>query len=97
MVDPVGGGPVSGAKRLLTEPREISRARSGDGATQIPATGVDTASAIQLMDLAADLAKAGPPVDYARIAQIKRAIADGSYDIDVNAVARSILNFAPRD
>ena len=46
-----------------------------------------------LLELAADLSASGPPIDYARIAQIRRAIADGSYKIDTAALAKAIVHF----
>ncbi len=45
-----------------------------------------------LVTLAQDLAKQGPPVDYARIAQISQAIAQGSFAIDVREIARAMVN-----
>lgn len=46
-----------------------------------------------LVSLAADLAQQGPPVDYAKIAQIRQAIASGTYEIDFRATAAAILGY----
>ncbi len=65
-----------------------------------PAQGTPSASSAslpRLLDLVAELAHSGPPVDYARIAQVRRAIADGSYRIDANALAKAIIGFAAKD
>ena len=47
------------------------------------------------MELAADLAQLGPPIDYAKIAQVRRAIADGGYRIDADALAMAIMSYPP--
>ncbi len=52
-----------------------------------------TPSLPKLVSLAADLAKQGPPVDYAKIAQIRQAIASGTYTVDLEATAAAILAF----
>ena len=41
--------------------------------------------------MARELADAGPPVDHARIAQIRQAISLGSYRIDPGAIADAML------
>lgn len=89
MVDPVSLWPV----------RQVSKSAKDDGAR---ATRSETASARpvaagtslpKLVSLAADLAKAGPPVDYAKIAQLRQAIAQGEYSVDVDAIAGSMIRF----
>lgn len=35
-----------------------------------------------------------PDIDHARVAKIKQAIADGSFDIDPEQIARSLIDFA---
>jgi flagellar biosynthesis anti-sigma factor FlgM len=39
------------------------------------------------------LSSAPAPVDYAKIAQVRRAIADGSYKLDPDALAKSIVAY----
>jgi flagellar biosynthesis anti-sigma factor FlgM len=41
--------------------------------------------------MARELTDAGPPVDHARIAQIRQAISLGSYRIDPSAIADAVL------
>ena len=48
------------------------------------------ASLPRLLSLVADLSSAPPPVDFARIAKVRRAIADGSYKLDPEALANAI-------
>lgn len=89
MVDPVTLWPV----------RPVSRSARDDGAQAARAQAMSTpladtgASLPKLVSLAADLAKAGPPVDYARIAQLSQAIAQGDYSVDVDAIAHSMVGF----
>jgi negative regulator of flagellin synthesis FlgM len=41
---------------------------------------------------AADLAAAGPPVDTGKVAAIRAAIADGSYQVDAKAIADRMVD-----
>ena len=50
-----------------------------------------TKSLPQLVRLAAELSSAPPPVDQARIAEIRDAISKGSYRIDPDGIARALL------
>lgn len=47
----------------------------------------------KLIELARALTEQGPPVDYAKIAQIRQAIAQGEYHIDTEAIASAILRY----
>ena len=54
-------------------------------------TSVQSAASLpRLLSLVADLSSAPAPVDFARIAQVRRAIADGSYKLDPEALANAI-------
>ena len=89
MVDPVTLWPV----------RPVSRSVKDDGARATrseatPAHAIGTGANLpKLVSLASDLAKAGPPVDYAKIAQVRQAIAQGEYAIDVDSIAHSMVGF----
>ncbi len=89
MMDPVRPSAVklAAAKGNAADgPRATDRSAGSAKAAPVPLP--------QLLDLVAELAAAGPPVDHARIAQVRHAIADGRYPIDADAVAKAILNFA---
>jgi negative regulator of flagellin synthesis FlgM len=94
MIDPVPTGPVS--RTSSTAPSTDAKRRI---ATLTPAPEAVGASANlpRLVTLAADLARQGPPVDYARIAQIRQAIAEGSYKIDPAKIAAAIVTFHSED
>jgi flagellar biosynthesis anti-sigma factor FlgM len=47
----------------------------------------------KLVRMANDLAAMGPPVDAARIAEIRQAIATGNYPVNPGAIADVILGF----
>lgn len=53
-----------------------------------------SASLPKLVNLARELAEQGPPVDHAKIAQVRQAIAQGSYHIDTEKLATAILLYA---
>lgn len=40
---------------------------------------------------AAELAAAGPPVDTDKVAQVRAAIANGSYNLDIQAIANRMI------
>lgn len=93
MVDPVTFGPVYPVKTQSAAGRADTAAKSGTahvGSTSPPATAA-APSLPKLVHLAAELASQGPPVDYARIAPIRQAIAMGAYRIDHEAIASALL------
>lgn len=89
MVDPVTLWPI----------RPVSKSVMDDGAraTRSETTSVrplDAGTSLpKLVSLAADLAKAGAPVDHDRIAQLRQAIAQGDYLIDAESIAHSMVGF----
>jgi negative regulator of flagellin synthesis FlgM len=89
MVDPVAQGPVSRARIASAATGPSPRAMTAGHQT----ARKEAASLPRLVTLAAELASQGPPVDYARIAQVRQAIADGSYTVDPDRIAQSILAF----
>jgi negative regulator of flagellin synthesis FlgM len=93
MVDPVPLGPVSRTRIATAPAASAPRAAVSETGRQRSAA----ASLPRLVTLAADLAQQGPPIDYAKIAQVRQAIADGSYTIDPDRIARSILAFHAKD
>jgi negative regulator of flagellin synthesis FlgM len=52
---------------------------------------VEGKSLPQLVSLANELASGPPPLDYARIAQIRAAISTGSYRPDPDRIAHALL------
>ena len=85
MVDPVGSKPVSPVRGLapLTKAAPVRPAASALG-------GTDEAASSAVAGLARDSA-ASAPVDAARVAQLRRAIADGSFSVQPDAVADRLV------
>ena len=93
MVDPVTLGPV---RTLPQSPR--SPASTAARTEAAPAQTASTAPSLpKLVGIATELAKQGPPVDYAKIAQVRQAIAQGKYSVDVESIAHSIVGYYRAD
>jgi negative regulator of flagellin synthesis FlgM len=95
MVDPFQIQRVSGTTPAsrVEQRREAATAAGGNA----PAPAPSRPTIPRLVSLAGELVRQGPPYDYAKIAQIKAAIALGSYEVDVDRIAASILGPAPQD
>ena len=89
MVDPISFGPlrpVEHRKTVVANPESKSSATAVKTEQATP-----TFSLSKLTALARELTDAGPPVDHARIAQIRQAISLGSYRLDPGAIADAVL------
>ena len=87
MVDSISFGPGRIAESRKTS---ASKVESNANAPQT----LHTTAALNLSTLTAmarELAAAEPPLDYAKIAQIRQAIALGSYKIDSHAITNAML------
>lgn len=87
MVDPVSFGPL----RPIGERGRTALKSGSTGAASGAAPQPISVSISKLTAAARELAAAGPPVDYARIAQIRQAIATGGYRPDAEAIANAVL------
>lgn len=87
MVDPVSLPTVRPVESRLVRNAKPSGSPSAPAAEQ----PVAAAPLSKLTAAARALADAGPPVDYARIAQIRAAISQGSYTVDSKALADAML------
>ena len=87
MVDPVGSKPVSPVRGLapLTKAAPVRPATSALG-------GADEAAGSAVANLARESA-ASAPVDSARVARLRGAIADGSFSVQPDAVAERLIAF----
>lgn len=87
MVDVPGPAPLRGAP-------SAERTRGKIIAPVVLTTGggnIRGKSLPQLVSLANELASGPPPLDFARIAQIRAAISTGSYRLDPDQIARALL------
>ena len=91
MVDSVSTGFVKAAPRQLP-------AASGTVGAAAPAVAPANVERIKslpkLVSLANALAEQGPPVDFAKIAQVRQAIALGTYRIEPDKIAEAMTRFA---
>lgn len=85
MVELSGVTPLRGVQ---TSPRALSKS----SAPQDASSGeLGDKSLSQLVSLAAELADAPPPVDVAKIAEVRMAISRGTYEIDPHRIAQALL------
>jgi negative regulator of flagellin synthesis FlgM len=78
-------------------PRQLPAATAKDGvaAPSLAPVNVERIKSLpKLVTLASALAEQGPPVDFAKIAQVRQAIALGTYRVNPEAIAEGMMRFA---
>lgn len=81
---------AAAARRIGASGTEQSKSAAETGAAQASS---DSAPIARLISMAQQAADQGPPIDQNRVATIKAAIADGSYQLDAAKTASSMLRF----
>ena len=89
--------PVSGTTRTAStkEAGKTEATAAVSGTSSVPGSGeaVHLSSEAQQLQKISDSLRDQPVVNSARVAELKQAIADGSYKVDSNRVASKLLNF----
>ena len=89
--------PVSGTTRTAStkEAAKTEATAAVSGTSSVPGSGeaVHLSSEAQQLQKISDSLRDQPVVNSARVAELKQAIADGSYKVDSNRVASKLLNF----
>jgi flagellar biosynthesis anti-sigma factor FlgM len=94
MVDSVSAGFAKVA------PRQLPATLSKDAVTtpSVAPVNVERIKSLpKLVSLASTLAEQGPPVDFAKIAQVRQAIAEGSYRVNPDKIAGAMMRFAGKN
>ncbi|MEQ8310708.1 MAG: flagellar biosynthesis anti-sigma factor FlgM [Sphingopyxis sp.] len=88
-------GPVGGIVRAGPS-RRVASETAAPAHTPAPAPAADTLPAAKLTRLSATLADQPPPVDVARVAALRTAIAGGNYGVHPALIASAMLDFHGR-
>ncbi len=86
-------GPQVGGVMRAVALRKIGagQAAAARGAAPVP-PAAELVPAARLIGLTQALADQAPPVDTARVASLRAAIADGSYSVDAGTTARAMID-----
>ena len=92
MIDRISSSkPIAAVAFATKQTDEAATAKLGQndksgGATSLP----------HLINLVRTLADSGPPIDSAKVARVRQAIAEGNYHVDVEALANAMLTHMGR-
>lgn len=89
-------GPVGGIARIGPPRRVASEATASAHAPAQVRPAQDNLPAARLTRLANNLADQSPPVDVARVAALRTAIANGNYGVHPAIIASAMLDFHGR-
>ncbi|MBH3388557.1 flagellar biosynthesis anti-sigma factor FlgM [Pseudomonas putida] len=85
---------VTGGVRGNTAPGSAEKpAASQEAATSASGEAVHLSQEAQQLQKISDKLRDEPVVNSARVAQLKQAIADGSYQVDAGKIASKLLDF----
>jgi negative regulator of flagellin synthesis FlgM len=93
MIDSVSAGLAKVMPRQLP-PTSGKEAVGAPGIVPAPVNVERIKSLPKLVNLASALAEQGPPIDFAKIAQVRQAIALGTYRVEPEKIAEGMMRFA---
>ncbi|NBE09163.1 flagellar biosynthesis anti-sigma factor FlgM [Paragemmobacter ruber] len=94
MVDPIS---TSAARPRISRPGEdaglpVQGSAAGGSASAVPTAAGDSVTLSPAAASLPDELKSGPPIDLTIVAEIKEAIAQGKYPIDLEAITESLFD-----
>ncbi|MCW3150171.1 flagellar biosynthesis anti-sigma factor FlgM [Stutzerimonas stutzeri] len=84
---------VQSNERPASQPASSDAARNANSASATAGESVQLSPEAQRLQQAVDKLNDQPTVDQERVAKLKQAIADGSYQVDSQRVASKLLAF----
>lgn len=92
----LSGGHISKTPDAGNRPASAKNTDTSDVGTAARDSVQLSSNALQMQNLAEQLASSPDIADSAKVAQIREAIADGSYNVDSRQVADKMLDFEAR-
>lgn len=89
---------ISSLKAIAAVPSASARdSEKPTIATAATGNSGSTQSLSKLISIARSLADEGPPIDGAKVARVRQALADGTYLVDVEALANAMLRYSHKE
>jgi len=81
---------IDGVGKSGPNPLDLGRAEKGNAASPVAGAGARSGEG-RIESAVLDLVAGGPPIDTARVATIRSAIAEGRYPVDPERIAERMI------